>query len=62
MKFSLKVLTIRAKLNLSQKELARLLSVSFATVNRWENAKTVPSKKTLLMVEQFCKANNIEIE
>ena len=33
---------LRAKLNLSQEELAARLNVSFATVNRWENDKTMP--------------------
>src|SRR6266481_2462347 len=33
---------LRAKLNLSQEELAARLNVSFATVNRWENDKTTP--------------------
>ena len=28
----------------SQEDLARELGVSFATVNRWENGKTKPSK------------------
>ena len=28
----------------SQEDLARALGVSFATVNRWENGKTKPSR------------------
>jgi len=35
---------VRKQLGLSQEELAHALGVSFATVNRWENGKTVPSK------------------
>lgn len=35
---------IRTYLNMSQAELADLLNVSFATVNRWENEHTVPNK------------------
>lgn len=35
---------VRRQLALSQEELAHALGVSFATVNRWENGKTVPSK------------------
>ena len=34
----------RRQLGLSQEELARELGVSFATVNRWENEKSTPSK------------------
>jgi putative transcriptional regulator len=35
---------VRRQLSLSQEELAHALGVSFATVNRWENGKTAPSK------------------
>jgi type I restriction enzyme M protein len=35
---------IRAKLNLTQEQLADRLGVSFATVNRWEGGTTVPQK------------------
>ena len=35
---------VRQQLGLSQEELAHALGVSFATVNRWENGKTAPSK------------------
>jgi len=42
--FSEQVKAVRTALNLSQEELAHALGVSFATVNRWENGKTSPSK------------------
>jgi DNA-binding transcriptional regulator YiaG len=35
---------VRRQLALSHKELPHALGVSFATVNRWETGKTVPSK------------------
>lgn len=35
----------RAKLNLSQEELAARLGVSYATVNRWEGGKSKPQRK-----------------
>ena len=38
------ILKLRAKLNLSQEELAKLLGVSFMSVNRWENDKYAPTK------------------
>ena len=46
---------VRRQLALSQEELAHALGVSFATVNRWENGKTVPSKLAQRQFEQFCK-------
>lgn len=44
MTFGEKIKAIRLQLNMSQEMLARELGVSFATVNRWENARTKPSK------------------
>jgi transcriptional regulator with XRE-family HTH domain len=46
---------VRRQVGLSQEDLARALGVSFATVNRWENGKTVPSKLAQRQFEQFCK-------
>lgn len=46
---------VRRQLSLSQEELAQALGVSFATVNRWENGKTVPSKLAQRQFEQYCK-------
>ena len=45
---------VRRRLGLSQEELAHALGVSFATVNRWENGKTAPSKLAQRQFEQFC--------
>lgn len=45
---------VRRQLGLSQEELAQALGVSFATVNRWENGKTTPSKLARRQVESFC--------
>lgn len=53
-KFPVLVRDVRRQLELSQEELAQALGVSFATVNRWENGKTVPSKLARRQVELFC--------
>jgi len=53
--FSNQVKAVRAALSHSQEELAHALGVSFATVNRWENGKTSPSKLAKRQFEQFCK-------
>jgi DNA-binding transcriptional regulator YiaG len=45
---------IRKQLDLSQEDLAHALGVIFATVNRWENGKTAPSKLAQRQFEQFC--------
>ena len=59
MQFSKFCLETRLKLNISQQALAKKLNVSFATINRWENGKSLPQKLTLYRFEQFCKENGI---
>lgn len=54
-----KLLFIRAKMNMSQESLARVIGVSFATINRWERGRTVPSLRYQVSIENFCKENNI---
>ena len=60
--FSGIVKEVRSQLGLSQEELARALGVSFATVNRWENGRTTPSRLALRQFEQFCQDKRKEGE
>ena len=55
------ILKLRAKLNLSQEELAKLLGVSFMSVNRWENDKYAPTKLVKVRLLQLFEENNIEV-
>ncbi|MGR9000002.1 MAG: helix-turn-helix domain-containing protein [Gammaproteobacteria bacterium] len=52
--FPEQVKAVRRQLDLSQEELAHALGVSFATVNRWENSKTVPSKLAQTQFTNYC--------
>ncbi len=54
-KFSELVKRIRKQLGISQEDFAHALGVSFATVNRWENAKTSPSKLARTQFNLFCE-------
>ena len=45
---------VRRQLALSQEDLARKLGISFATVNRWENGQTKPSKLAKAQLDQYC--------
>ncbi len=45
---------VRRQLGISQEDLARDLGVSFATVNRWENGKSRPSKLARAQFDSFC--------
>ena len=56
------ILKLRAKLNLSQEELAKLLGVSFMSVNRWENDKYAPTKLVMVKLLQLFEENNIEVK
>lgn len=52
---------IRIFLNMSQTELAELLNISFATVNRWENGRAVPNKLAQSALYEICKANDVPV-
>jgi len=49
-----RVKEVRRQLGLSQEELAHAIGVSFATINRWENGKTAPSKLAIKQFTAFC--------
>ena len=53
--FSETVKEVRRQLGLSQEELAHELDVSFSTINRWENSKTVPFKLARKQFQAFCE-------
>jgi len=61
MVFSNQVKIVRKRLGISQKELAVALSVSFATVNRWENNRVIPSNLAQRSFFDFCENNFINI-
>lgn len=52
---------LREKLLLSQVEMAKLLNVSFLSINRWENARTKPVYAARRKIVELCKENNIDI-
>lgn len=56
------ILQLRAKLNLSQEELAKILGVSYIFVNRWENDKYAPTKLVKVKLNQLFKEHDIEVK
>jgi type I restriction enzyme M protein len=52
--------SIRAKLDLSQEQLAERLGVSFATVNRWEGGSTVPQKAARETIAALARDADVE--
>ena len=62
MEFCQVVKRIRLALKLSQEDLARELGVSYATINRWENGKSTPSRLALGAIKEFCEKNGVTYE
>ena len=54
-------ITLRNKLVMSQEEFAKLLGVSFASVNRYENGRHEPTIKVKKKIIELCKKNKIEL-
>ena len=54
MAFSSEVKKARLTYFLNQTEFAKLIGVSFTTVNRWENDKAQPNLKAMKALKSFC--------
>ena len=52
---------IRDYLGLRQTEFAEKLGVTFATVNRWENGRAVPTNLAQASLYEYCKAQNVPV-
>ena len=52
---------IREYINMSQQEFADHLNVTFASVNRWENGRTVPNKLAQTRIFEICKADGVPV-
>lgn len=62
MSFAKNIKVVRQKSLLSQETFAKALGVSFTTVNRWETGKSKPSYKTMKLIDDFCKQNQIDFD
>lgn len=62
MNFSKAIKTLREELLLSQVEMAELLDVFFAIVNRWENGHQQPTYKAKREIMRLCKKHKIKVE
>ena len=59
--FSEFVISVRKNLNLSQKQLAAGINVSYSTITRWENGHVIPSNLATKSFLDFCENNFIDI-
>ena len=62
MDFAKKVKIVRGILKISQEKLAQLLEVSFSTVNRWVQGKSLPSYAAMQKVGALCKEKDITFD
>jgi transcriptional regulator with XRE-family HTH domain len=56
------IIDIRSRLNASQEELAKMIGISCAAVNRWENGHSQPNKAAQLRLYDVCKERNVDLE
>lgn len=55
------VVSLRKKLILSQEDFAKLLGVSFASVNRWERGHHEPTIKVKRKIVELCEKQGIQL-
>lgn len=60
MSFAEDIKKMRLSAILTQEEFAKEVGVSFATVNRWETGKAMPTIKAMKLIDGYCKKNNID--
>lgn len=53
--------SIRDYLGLSQADFAEKLGVNFATVNRWENGRAIPTKLAQAKLYDYCKEHGVPV-
>ena len=52
----------RQKLFMSQETFANEIHVSVATINRWENGRTIPNLVAMKSIKEFCEENNLAFD
>lgn len=59
MSLSDEIKIIRQRSFLSQSEFAKILHVSYTTVNRWETGKAIPNLSAMKELKSYCETNSI---
>lgn len=53
----IRLFELRSEQSLSQRQIAKMLNISQATYNNWENGKTEPSIEDLIKISNFFKVS-----
>lgn len=56
------VIELRDKLILTQSELANLLGVSFASINRWERGQNKPTTAAKRKIVELCNETKLKLK
>ena len=56
------VLEIRNRLDITQEDMAKMIGISYATVNRWENGHSKPNKAMQLRLYEICREQGVDLE
>lgn len=59
--YAIAIKELRTKMMLSQQEFAKVLGVSFASINRWENGVHEPTIKTKRKLRALFKEYDVKI-
>jgi DNA-binding transcriptional regulator YiaG len=57
--FGDRIKKLSEQLHLTKEAMADTVGVRFATVNKWENGWTVPSKLALRRIDQLCNEHSL---
>lgn len=60
MEYSSQIKAIREQLLVTQTELAEMLGVTFATINRWERGHHEPSIRQKRAIRDLCRRHGID--
>ncbi|MBR3124651.1 MAG: helix-turn-helix transcriptional regulator [Mogibacterium sp.] len=62
MSFAEDIKRVRRKSFMTQEHFAKEIGVSYATVNRWETGKAMPSLKAMKLIDEYCKQNDVDFD
>ena len=56
------ILSLRAKLNLSQEEFGKLIGASLISVSRWERGEHEPTKLVKVRLTELAEKNGVKVK